>query len=118
VTKWPITKEQQCGVIQYQNYISNFKVTFKLNLQFGAHTVSTLPLLQPPVCLEMVFKRRNLFFFSCVETCNDAALPLKIYPHCLLLLPLLHPAKLKQQHGFLSMPHHSLQPPLLSVIIK
>jgi len=84
VAKWPITKGQQCGVIQYQNYILNFKVTFKLNLQFGAHTVSRLSPLQPPVCLEMAFKRRNLFhffFLSHMEACNDAALPLKsLYP--------------------------------------
>lgn len=46
-----------------KNYISNFKVTFKLNLQFGAHTVSRLSRLQPPVCLEMVFKGRKLFNF-------------------------------------------------------
>jgi hypothetical protein len=112
VAKWPITKGQQCGV----NYISNIKVTFKLNLQFGAHTVSRLSRLQPPVCLKWCLKEESclIFFLSYVDACSDAALPLKN----LSPLPLLHPGKLKQQHGFLSMLHHSHQPPLLSVNIN
>jgi hypothetical protein len=44
VVKWPITKGLQCGVIQHQKYISNFKVMFNIKpAVWNSYSIKVIP---------------------------------------------------------------------------